>query len=170
MRVTSIKRRLKKVTVVKTKHKPQRLDVSHKHDVRTQFGALCYRVHYGKVQVLLITSRGSGRWIIPKGWPMDGETPARAAATEAFEEAGVEGKSSDVCLGIYSYTKYIPKGDSLPIVVAVFPFKVKRLLKDFPEAGQRKRKWFGLKKAAELISEPELGPLIRGFDVKRLKR
>ena len=157
-------------TVVKTKHKPLRLDVSHKHDVRTQFGALCYRVHDDRVQVLLVTSRGTGRWIIPKGWPVDGETPAGAAATEAFEEAGVEGKPSDICLGIYSYTKNLPKGDNLPIVVAVFPFKVKRVLKDFPEAGQRKRKWFSLKKAAAVISEPELGPLIRNFDVKHLKR
>lgn len=158
------------MTVVKTKHKPQRLDVSHKRDVRTQFGALCYRVHDGRVQVLLVSSRGSRRWIIPKGWPMDGETPAGAAATEAYEEAGVEGKASDLCLGIYSYTKSIPKGDNLPIVVAVFPFRVKRLLKKFPEAGQRKRKWFSLKKAAAIISEPELAPLIRSFDVKRLKR
>lgn len=158
------------MTVVKTKLKPQRLDVSHKHDVRTQFGALCYRLRDDKAQILLVTSRGTGRWIIPKGWPMDGETPAGAAATEAFEEAGVEGKPSDVCLGIYSYTKNIPKGDSLPIVVAVFPFKVKRVLKDFPEAGQRKRKWFSLKKAAAVISEPELAPLIRSFDVKHLKR
>ncbi|WP_457650330.1 NUDIX hydrolase [Profundibacter sp.] len=157
------------MTLVKVKHKPQRLDVSHKHDVRTQFGALCYRIHDGKVQVLLVTSRGTGRWIIPKGWPMDGETPAGAAATEAFEEAGVEGKPSDICLGIYSYTKALPKGDNLPIIVAVFPFKVKRVLKEYPEAGQRKRKWFSLKKAALMISEPELGPLIRNFDPKRLK-
>ena len=154
---------------VKIKHKPQRLDVSHKHDVRTQFGALCYRIADGKVQILLISSRGSGRWILPKGWPMDGETPARAAATEAYEEAGVEGKVSNVCLGIYSYTKSIPKGDNLPIVVAVFPFKVTKMLKRYPEAGQRRRKWVSLKKAADLISEPELGPLIRNFDVKRLK-
>lgn len=158
------------MTVVKTKHKPQRLDVSHKHDVRTQFGALCYRVQDDRVQVLLISSRGTGRWIIPKGWPMDGETPAGAAATEAFEEAGVEGKISDTCLGIYSYTKTIPKGDNLPIVVAVFPFKVKRVLKEYPEAGQRKREWFSLKKAAAMISEPELVPLIRDFNVKHLKR
>ena len=158
------------MTVVKTKLKPQRLDVSHKHDVRTQFGALCYRLRDDKVQILLVTSRGTGRWIIPKGWPMDGETPAGAAATEAFEEAGVEGKPSDVCLGIYSYTKTIPKGDNLPIVVAVFPFKVKRVLKNFPEAGQRKRKWFSLKKAAAIISEPELAPLIRNFNVKHLRR
>ena len=157
------------MTVVKTKLKPLRLDIVHKHDVRTQFGALCYRIRDGKIQILLITSRGTGRWIIPKGWPVDGETPAGAAATEAYEEAGVEGKLSNVCLGIYSYTKTLPKNDSMPCVVAVFPFHVKRLLKDFPEAGQRKRKWMSLKKAAKLISHPELVQIIEHFDPKKLK-
>ena len=158
------------MTAVKPKHKAQKLDVSNKREVRTQFGALCYRVQDGRVEVLLITSRRSKRWIIPKGWPMDGQTPSGAAATEAFEEAGVEGKASDVCLGIYSYTKSLPKGDDLPIVVAVFPFRVKRMLKKFPEAGLRKRKWVSLKRAAAMISEPELALLIRSFDVETLKR
>ncbi|MFC6583776.1 NUDIX hydrolase [Sulfitobacter aestuariivivens] len=54
--------------------------------MRTQFAALCYRVKKGKVQVLLVTSRGTKRWIVPKGWPMDGKTPAQSAALEAWEE------------------------------------------------------------------------------------
>lgn len=145
------------------------MDIVHKHDVRTQFGALCYRIQNNKIEILLITSRGTGRWIIPKGWPMDGETPANAAATEAFEEAGVEGKPSNVCLGIYSYMKSLPKNDSMPCVVAVFPFRVKKLLKNFPEAGQRKRKWVSQKKAAALISDPELAQLIGNFNPKFFK-
>jgi 8-oxo-dGTP pyrophosphatase MutT (NUDIX family) len=63
-----------------------------KSDVRTQFAALCYRVVKKKVKVLVISSRGTGRWIVPKGWPMDGKTPADAALQEAWEEAGVIGK------------------------------------------------------------------------------
>ncbi|PIE15644.1 MAG: NUDIX hydrolase [Rhodobacterales bacterium] len=170
MRKKDRKRQRRQVNkAVRIKHKPQRLDVADKRDVRTQFAALCYRVRDGKLQVLMITSRGSKRWIIPKGWPLDGETPAHAAATEAYEEAGVEGKISNLCLGIYSYTKTLPKGDDLPIVVAVFPLHVKRLLKKYPEAGQRKRKWVSLRKAAKMISDPELGPLISSFDIKRLK-
>lgn len=157
------------MTVIKTKLKPLRLDIVHKHDVRTQFGALCYRIQNDKIEILLITSRGTGRWIIPKGWPMDGETPANAAATEAFEEAGAEGKPSNVCLGIYSYMKSLPKNDSMPCVVAVFPFRVKKLLKNFPEAGQRKRKWVSQKKAAALISDPELAQLIGNFNPKFFK-
>ncbi len=154
------------MTVVKPKLKPLRLDIVHKHDVRTQFGALCYRIRNDKVQILVITSRGTGRWIIPKGWPMDGETPANAAATEAYEEAGVEGKASNICLGIYSYMKSLPKDDSMPCVVAVFPFRVKKLLKKFPEMGERKRKWVSQKKAAAMISDPELAQLILRFNPK----
>lgn len=157
------------VTAVKTKIKPLRLDIVHKHDVRTQFGALCYRIQDGKVQILLVTSRGTGRWIIPKGWPMDGETPAGAAATEAFEEAGVEGKPSNICLGIYSYSKTLPKSDAMPCVVAVFPYHVKKMLKNFPEVGQRKRKWVSQKKAAAMVSDPELVQLILHFNPKNFK-
>ncbi|MEP3299051.1 MAG: NUDIX hydrolase [Pseudoruegeria sp.] len=138
-----------------------------KRDVRTQFAALCYRVKNGKVEVLMVTSRGTGRWIIPKGWPMDGQTPAAAAATEAFEEAGVDGRVKDMCLGIYSYQKDIGD-DALPCVVAVFPVKVKRLHDNFPEAKERKRKWFSRKKAAARVKESELAQIIQNFDPRRL--
>lgn len=150
------------------KHSPITTLGANKRDVRTQFGALCYRVHDGRVQILLITSRGTGRWIIPKGWPMDGETPAGAAATEAYEEAGVQGKVSDLVLGFYSYNKGMDR-DHLPCVVAVFPIRVKKLLKSFPESGERKRRWVTPKKAASMIDEPELRRIIRHFDPKALK-
>ena len=160
----------KRMTAAKPKLLPMRLESASKRDVRTQFGALCFRVREDKVQVLLITSRGTGRWIIPKGWPMHGETPSGAAATEAFEEAGVEGKVYDTVLGVFSYRKNLPDEDNLPCVVAVFPLSVKKILKDFPEAAQRKRKWFSQKKASALVSEPELAQLIRSFDPRRLRR
>ena len=66
---------------------------------RTQYGALCWRMHRGKVEVLLITSRDTGRWVIPKGWPIAGLAPAETAAREAWEEAGVEGDIADDGLG-----------------------------------------------------------------------
>lgn len=156
-----------KVNASQIRQQPIALKSAQKRDVRTQFGALCYRIHNGKVEILLITSRGTGRWITPKGWPMDGETPAAAAATEAYEEAGVEGKIKDVCLGIYSYQKEIGD-DALPCVVAIFPVKVKRLTKKYPEAGQRKRKWFSRKKAAARVREKELAQIIRNFDPRGL--
>ena len=105
-----------------------------KRDLRTQFGALCYRVRKGRPEVLLVTSRGSGRWIIPKGWPMDGKTPGQSAKAEAWEEAGVKGKLHKGCLGLFSYVKSDPDGADLPCVAMVYPLKVKSMADDFPEA------------------------------------
>ncbi len=160
----------KYMTAAKQKLLPMRLQSASKRDVRTQFGALCWRVRDGKVQILLITSRGTGRWIIPKGWPMDGATPSAAAATEAFEEAGVEGRISDVVLGVFSYQKNMPDEENMPCIAAVFPLEVKKTHEKWPEAKERRRKWFSQKKAAEMVSEPELAQLIRSFRPKALSR
>ena len=148
---------------------PIRMTSSQKRDVRTQFGALCYRVVDDKLQVLLITSRRTGRWILPKGWPMPEVTPAEAAMREAWEEAGVKGRTRGDCLGIYSYIKR-DRGERLPCVVAVFAVKVQSLRRDFPEAGQRNRKWFSQKKAARLLEEPELRRLVLEFDPRKARR
>ena len=154
-----------KMTLAKINQKPLSVAGAAKREVRTQFGALCYRIRDGKVQILLITSRGLGNWIIPKGWPMEGETPAAAAATEAREEAGATGKLSHQVVGFYSYTKN-HEGDDLPCVVAVFPLKVTKLLNDYPEKSERKRRWVSQKKAADLVVEPELRRIIKGFAPK----
>lgn len=156
------------MTIVKGRQKPIRLSLSDKRSVRTQFGALPYRVHNGKTEILLITSRGTGRWIIPKGWPMDGETPAGAAATEAYEEAGVEGKLFHQVLGFYAYDKGYA-GEQLPCVVAVFPLKVRKQLKNYPERSERRRKWVSRKKAARMVGEPELRQIIIDFTPKALR-
>ncbi len=136
----------------------------HKSDVRTQFAALCYKVVDGKTRILLITSRRSGRWIVPKGWPVDQMRPAAAAMMEAYEEAGVDGKVVDFCLGLYSYQKTIEDSEGLPCVAAVFPVKVKSLLKKYPERKERKRRWFSVSKAATKVVEPELARIIKTFD------
>ncbi|WP_193142198.1 MULTISPECIES: NUDIX hydrolase [unclassified Meridianimarinicoccus] len=149
---------------------PLTLGAVRKGDVRSQFGALCYRMDGSKPEVLLVTSRGTGRWIVPKGWPMPGQTPAGTAAVEAYEEAGVEGDAHPQCLGIYSYTKVMDDTDDLPCVVSLFAIKVKRLLQKYPESDQRKRKWFSPKRAAALVDEDELRQIIRRFDPKVLTR
>lgn len=151
------------MSITKFKQQPIKLPDDGKRELRTQFGALCYRVKKGKLKVLMITSRSKKRWILPKGWPIDGATPAKAAAREAFEEAGAEGKVSGVCLGIYSYYRDF-RGDDMPCVVAIYPLHVKKVHAIFPEKGQRKRKWVSRKKAAEMVENPELGQIIRNFD------
>jgi len=157
------------VTAPIIKQLPLSLGQAEKTDVRTQFAALCYRVKNDKVQILLVTSRGSGRWIVPKGWPMDGKTPAESAAQEAWEEAGVTGVADSRPLGLFSYNKMLDDEDmGLPCVAMVYGIKVKSLARDFPEAGQRTRKWVSRKKAAGMVDEPELSRILRDFDPRIL--
>lgn len=146
------------------KQLPITIQAAHKSDVRSQFAALCWRMNCGKSEILLITTRRSGRWIVPRGWPMDGMTPAASAAQEAWEEAGVIGTPLDQCLGLYSYAKTIAPGQTLPCVAMIYPIEVKSLAAEFPESGQRRRKWFSHRKAAAKVNEPELSRILRDFD------
>lgn len=139
----------------------------HKSDVRTQFAALCYRVKKDKPQVLLVTSRRSKRWIVPKGWPIAGEAPNEAAATEAWEEAGVKGRVDPRPLGMFMYVKEMAS-DDLPCAVMVYALKVKKIEDEFPEKLERRRKWVSLKKAAALVDSPELARIILKFDPNTL--
>lgn len=148
----------------KLKQRPISLPDAEKTSLRTQFGVLGYRIQRDKVQVLLVTSRTSKRWILPKGWPVDGSTPIEAAKREAYEEGGIEGKVTSNCIGIYSRTKSLGQDKDLPCVVAIYPMRVSRLLPDYPEKSHRKRKWFSQKKAASVVDNPELRQIIEGFD------
>lgn len=145
------------------KQHPIRMTGAGKRDLRSQFGVVPFRIKEGKVEILVITARDGDRWVLPKGWPMDGNTPAEAAATEAYEEAGVEGRMLPAVLGLYSYRKAV-NGDDLPIVVTMFAMRVDKVLKSWPEKDRRKRKWVNRKKAAALMREPELAQMVRAFD------
>jgi 8-oxo-dGTP pyrophosphatase MutT (NUDIX family) len=135
---------------------------------RTQCAALCWRRAEGRIEVLLVTSRETARWVIPKGWPIDGLPETEGAAREAWEEAGVQGEIGATCLGVYSYDKVIDRAgeapQAVPCVVAVYPMQVTALRRDFPEAAERRIKWFALDKAARKVVEPELAALIARFD------
>lgn len=150
------------------KQLPINLRGARKGDVRSQFAALCYRICNDGTQVLMITTRRTGRWIVPKGWPMDGVTPAESAAREAWEEAGVVGEAQDRCLGLFSYDKVLEPDRRLPCVAMVYPVKVTSLAATYPEMNERRRKWFAPKKAASLVMEPELARILRDFDPKHL--
>ncbi|MDQ2093008.1 NUDIX hydrolase [Rhodalgimonas zhirmunskyi] len=140
-----------------------------KGEMRAQFAALCWRVKNGKPQILLITSRGTNRWILPKGWPESGMTPGQAALQEAWEEAGVRGRASEISVGVFSYMKKLEKGVQFPCVALVYPIRVKQMADDYPEAGERRRKWFSPKKAAARVSEPDLKHLLLHFDPRGLR-
>ncbi|MCA0921154.1 NUDIX hydrolase [Pseudooceanicola nanhaiensis] len=138
-------------------------------DALLQYSALCYRTRRDTIEVLLITSRTTRRWIVPKGWPMPDRTPAEAALREAYEEAGVQGVADDRCIGAFSYLKTTKDDLIVPCVAMVFPVKVKKLAAKFPERKERRRAWFSRKKAASLVQEPELAELLRGFDPRKLR-
>ncbi|GAB4390710.1 NUDIX hydrolase [Albidovulum sp.] len=132
---------------------------------RRQDAGLCYRIRPGRgAEVLLITSRGSGRWVIPKGWPMKGRTAAECALREAFEEAGVEGRVGAEPLGLFGYDKRLDDGRFQPCIVSVHPIRVTRLRGDFPEKEQRRRRWFSPAKAAGKVAEPGLRAILAAFD------
>ena len=155
---------MKNVKLQTIGQRPLLIKPRFKTDMRTQFAALCFKMVLKKPEFLLITSRGSGRWIIPKGWPVNGKTPAESALKEAWEEAGVIGELSGRCLGIFSYRKTLDSGPDVLCAAMVFPIKVIRLKKKFPESLQRKRRWFNRKKAARILENPELASMIKLFN------
>jgi 8-oxo-dGTP pyrophosphatase MutT (NUDIX family) len=108
-----------------------------------------------------MTSRETGRWIIPKGNIKTGATAAKAAEEEAYEEAGVKGIiTSSTPLGFYTYFKILASGEARPATVEVYLLRVKQQLKKWPEKGERKLSWVSLKKAARLVQEPGVIPLL----------
>ena len=126
-----------------------------------QVGAVCRDPATG--QVLLITSRGTGRWVIPKGWPMKGRTLSGAAAQEAWEEAGVRGRIRTGELGRFRYAKAQDEGFAVPIDMRVFLLDVDSMTEDFPERRQRKRRWFAPQDAARMVVEPGLQQILAGL-------
>jgi 8-oxo-dGTP pyrophosphatase MutT (NUDIX family) len=135
-----------------------------------QVAALCW--HISPLQVLLITSLNSKRWILPKGWPEEGLTPAQSAAREAFEEAGVIGEIAQSPLGAYHYLKDRKDGGAMPCSVTVFALQVTKQLDDWPEKGAREFAWLPLAEAAAQVGEPGLREILRNFgkDTPRARR
>lgn len=140
-------------------------DADRAGGARIQYGALCWRDSGtgSGIEVLLITSRDTGRWIIPKGWPMPGLAPEAAAAQEAWEEAGAQGVVNPLCVGRYGYHKCLTPEAQVPCAVAVYGMQVTHLADSFPEAKERSRQWFPTATAATLVNEPDLGRLIGAF-------
>jgi 8-oxo-dGTP pyrophosphatase MutT (NUDIX family) len=113
----------------------------------------------GALEILLVTSRDTGRWIIPKGWTSKRIKDCKAAAREAREEAGVKGKILRDAIGTYRYVKR-ELGNGALIEVRVFLLKVSKRCKRWPEKRERRRAWFDIEAAASKVSDPELSTLI----------
>ena len=127
---------------------------------RRQVAALPLRLaKNGAIEILLVTSRDTGRWIIPKGWTSKRIKDCKAAAREAREEAGVKGKILREAIGTYRYIKR-ELGNGALIEVRVFLLKVSKRCKRWPEKRERRRAWFDIEDAASQVSDPELSILI----------
>jgi 8-oxo-dGTP pyrophosphatase MutT (NUDIX family) len=135
--------------------------------VGIQYAALPWRQAGRRIEILLVTSRETRRWVIPKGWPMKGRAPHEAAAVEALEEAGISGEIDPTAIGSYSYVKRLKRDDAIPSQVIVFPLEVTSQLEHWKEKDQRQSRWFPYPKAAALVAEPALKRLIRDFGEPR---
>ena len=124
----------------------------------------------GELRILMVTSRDTGRWVLPKGWTMDGQKPWRAAEIEALEEAGVTGYISREALGDYSYEKRLPDGAVIPCTVRVYPMIVATVKRSWKERKERRRHWFSPEGAAEAVTEPGLAALLVGLRDKPRKQ
>jgi 8-oxo-dGTP pyrophosphatase MutT (NUDIX family) len=132
---------------------------------RQQYAALCFRrtADRSAIEILVVTSRDSGRWLIPKGWPMKQKDPHEAAAIEALQEAGVRGKVRKKPVGSYTYLKMLDDGDVVPCVVDVFQIEATKQAEKYKEKGERTLAWVSPDEAARRVREIELKSLLVDF-------
>jgi 8-oxo-dGTP pyrophosphatase MutT (NUDIX family) len=132
-----------------------------------QFAAICHRQGVdGSTEVLLITTRQTRRWSLPKGWAIKGLKPHEVALREAWEEAGVVGKVKKKPFGRFTYVKTLKSGRKIASFVQAHLVSVERMDIEYPERGQRDFSWVSPLEAAALVQEPELKHLLAGLDVR----
>jgi 8-oxo-dGTP pyrophosphatase MutT (NUDIX family) len=131
--------------------------------LRRQVAALPWRRGPEGLEIMLVTSRETRRWVVPKGGLMAGLTDAEAAAQEALEEAGIEGEIAAEPIGEFRYLKVLKRRAPRWYRVAVYPLRVEIERDTWDEAHERDRVWFGRETAADLVAEPDLRDLIRAF-------
>jgi 8-oxo-dGTP pyrophosphatase MutT (NUDIX family) len=129
-------------------------------DTAHQVAALVVRrTSEGAPLVLLVTSRETGRWVIPKGWPQPDQPDHVTASQEALEEAGVTGFVLPRSIGSYLYRKRLPT-ETIDVRVQVFVLNCTNQLASWRESNQRQRLWCTPAVAASKVAEPELQQLL----------
>ncbi len=134
-----------------------------KKKLHLQYAALPFRIDQGDLFVMLVTSRETKRWVIPKGWPEKGLKPYQVAETEAFEEAGLKGSVAKTPIAAFEYVKVMDAKQSVACLVDVFPMKVQDVLERWPEQTQRQRAWMRPAEAAAAVGEKGLKRLLLAF-------
>lgn len=128
---------------------------------RLQIAALCVRSDRSDPEILLVSTRDTGRLILPKGWPEKKKHFHETASLEAYEEAGVVGKSSLKPIGTFRSFKGLKNGRKLRTTVVVFKVKFEEQLDKFPEQGQRQVIWMSIPKAIKSVDEASLSRFLR---------
>jgi 8-oxo-dGTP pyrophosphatase MutT (NUDIX family) len=126
-----------------------------------QVAALPFIETASRIEILLVTSRRSGRWIVPKGWPSGALSMPEAAAREAEEEAGVLGEVHTRPLGTYRFSKRMNAGYEIDCEVSVYPLAVTLHRTDWREKEQRDLRWTDLPEAPDLVADKGLVRLLR---------
>lgn len=132
-----------------------------------QAGALCWRRNEGRLEVLLVKGRKSGRWMLPAGWALRGRPLAVTAEREAWEEAGVSGTVANTVLTVVPKRKRYRLAGEIEWQMAVFPLRVESVADHYPEVGERQRSWFLPEEAAKLVHPSSLGPVLRDIAAGR---
>lgn len=131
-----------------------------------QAGALCWRRHKGKLEILLVKSRRSQRWVLPGGWALRGRPLAKTAEREAWEEAGVRGPVGNRVIAVVPKRKQYRLTGQIDWQMAIYPLEVQSVAEVYPEAAERQRKWFSPERAAKLVHPRALGPVLRDFAIE----
>jgi 8-oxo-dGTP pyrophosphatase MutT (NUDIX family) len=129
-----------------------------------QVAALPWRRGENGIEVLLITTRTTRRWLFPKGWPMADKADHEAATQEAYEEAGVRGTVHPSPIGSYGALKVSESGKARHVTVTVYALQVDSELADWPERGQRDKRWASVLEAMDIVGERNLISVLLAFD------
>jgi 8-oxo-dGTP pyrophosphatase MutT (NUDIX family) len=132
---------------------------------RTQLAVIPFIMHQGQPMILMVTSRETRRWIVPKGWQEKKVKDRDQAARETYEEAGAIGIISDKPIGGYRYDKRLKNGGLKTLDVAVYALNVEELLDDWPEMEERERRWMTPAQAAMAVQEGALAALLLSMAV-----
>ena len=135
----------------------------HKKKLHLQYAALPFRKDQGRLLVLLVTSRETRRWVVPKGWPEKGMKSYQVAELEAFEEAGLKGDIAKTPIAAFEYVKLLDAKRKMNCLVEVFPLMVRTELEQWPEQHQRRRAWMLPQEAASRVAEKGLKRLLLAF-------
>lgn len=129
----------------------------------TQYAALPYRIEGGHPMILLVTSRETKRWILPKGQPERRLAPHQVAEQEAYEEAGLVGTVFKTAFATFDSIKRLKNGKEMPCVIRVYLLEVTHELGAWPEQHERERRWMTPGEAALLVGEPGLVRVLLDF-------